>query len=558
MIVPTIARTPLVGYRWIVFALLGTGLISFALWVHHMFATGMPHLTASFFSAASMAVSIPAGVQVFSWIATLRSGNVQRTAPMWFMLGFVGVFVLGGLTGVMLAVVPFDWQAHDTYFVVAHLHYVLIGGMVFPVFAAIYHWAPLVSGRPLSDRMGKWSCGLMFAGVNLAFFPMHISGLLGMPRRVWTYADGIGLETWNLLSSIGAFVIASGVAVALVDLILHLRVAGRVDVNPWNAGTLEWLPQENQGLRSIPRVESREPLWDRPSLREEVGNGQHYLPHVATGCRETLVTHPVDASPQYILRVPGPSWLPMLAGLGTAAFFLLLTVKQFALAALGAAIALACIVRWLWESDPAPGDTLHAIGDGIYLPDYATGTTSHAWWATVVFMLVDGAIFASMAFAFFYLWTVAPAGWPPVPLRLPELSWSIAATVALAIAGMSMQIANRLLVQGRSRALFNSTHATGVILMWVSLLATLQALRVAGLQPAMHSFAAVTYTLTAWQGLHVLLLAVLSAYTAARSLTDRLDSRRRVTFDTQRLLWHYTVWQGVLVLLIVHSPRFLS
>ncbi|MET0536229.1 MAG: cbb3-type cytochrome c oxidase subunit I, partial [Steroidobacter sp.] len=213
MIVAAMARTPLVGYRWIVVAMLATGTISFALWVHHMFATGMPHLSLSFFSAASMAVAIPAGLQVFSWIATLWRGNVQRATPTYFLLGFFGVFVLGGLSGVMVAVVPYDWQVHDTYFIVAHLHYVLIGGMLFPVFAGIYYWAPLISGRRLSEKMGTWACAIMFIGVNLTFFPMHISGLLGMPRRVWTYASGYGLELFNLLSTIGAFVFALGIGI---------------------------------------------------------------------------------------------------------------------------------------------------------------------------------------------------------------------------------------------------------------------------------------------------------------------------------------------------------
>jgi cytochrome c oxidase subunit I+III len=373
---------------------------------------------------------------------------------------------------------------------------------------------------------------------------------------VWTYADGLGLEPWNLLSSIGAFVVAAGVAVVLIDLILHLRVAGRVDANPWNAGTLEWLPQENQGLRSIPRIESRNPLWDRPSLREEVDRGQHYLPQVATGERETLVTHPIDASPQYILRVPGPSWLPLLAGFGTAAFFLLLTVKQFVAAGIGAAIALVSLFRWLWGSDPAPGTKLHPIGDDIHLPDYASGTVSHAWWATVVLMLVDGAIFASLVFSFFYLWTVAPAGWPPVPLALPDATWSIATTVTVLMAGAAMVCANRLLRGNRTRPAFNSAHGVGLILLWGSLLCMLQSLRIVGLQPHEHSFPAVGYTLTAWQGLHVVLLTLMGGYVIARSSTGRLDAGRRVTFDTYRLLWHYSVWQGVIALAIINSPRF--
>ncbi|MGH8473573.1 MAG: cbb3-type cytochrome c oxidase subunit I, partial [Gammaproteobacteria bacterium] len=186
MIIPTMAGVPLVGYRWVVIALLGVGALSFGLWAHHMFAVGIGPLSMGLFSAASMAVAIPSGIQVFSWIATLWRGKVRLSVPMWFILAFFAIFVLGGLTGVMLAVVPFNWQAHDSYFVVAHLHYVLIGGMVFPLIAAFYYWAPTVSGRPLSERLGRWACGLMFLGFNVAFFPMHLTGLLGMPRRVYT------------------------------------------------------------------------------------------------------------------------------------------------------------------------------------------------------------------------------------------------------------------------------------------------------------------------------------------------------------------------------------
>jgi cytochrome c oxidase subunit I len=199
MIVPAMAHTPLVGYRLVVLAVVGTGFISFGLWAHHMFATGMPRLSLAFFSAASMAVTIPSGIQVFAWIATLAAATKVRLAtPMLFVLGFLFIFVLGGLTGVMVALVPFDWQAHDTYFIVAHLHYVLIGGMVFPLFGAFYFWAPFVSKKPLSERLGRWVFGLMFAGVNIAFFPMHVTGLAGMPRRVYTYSSALGVDGLNM------------------------------------------------------------------------------------------------------------------------------------------------------------------------------------------------------------------------------------------------------------------------------------------------------------------------------------------------------------------------
>jgi cytochrome c oxidase subunit I+III len=196
-----------------------------------MFAVGIGPLSMGLFSAASMAVAIPSGIQVFSWIATLWRGKVRLSAPMWFILAFFAIFVLGGLTGVMLAVVPFDWQAHDSYFVVAHLHYVLIGGMVFPLFAAFYYWAPTVSGRPLSERLGRWACGLMFVGFNVAFFPMHITGLLGMPRRVYTYPEGLGWDGMNLASTLGAFILAAGILLVLIDIALHVRISGKVNAN---------------------------------------------------------------------------------------------------------------------------------------------------------------------------------------------------------------------------------------------------------------------------------------------------------------------------------------
>jgi cytochrome c oxidase subunit I+III len=554
MIVPTMAQRPLVGYKWIVMALIATGAVSFALWVHHMFAVGMPHLSAGLFSAASMTVAIPAGIQVFAWIATLRTGRVRLDTPMWFLLGFFGVFVLGGLTGVMLAAVPFDWQAHDTYFVVAHLHYVLIGGMVFPVMAAIYYWAPMVSGRQLSARMGKWACGLMFGGVNLAFFPMHISGMLGMPRRVWTYSSDLGWDIWNLLSTAGAFVLAAGIALVLLDLVLHLRPAGKVNANPWNAGTLEWLPMDNYAVRSIPRVASRDPLWQNPKLREEVDGGQHYLPGLATGTRETIVTSAVDARPEYLLRLPGPSWLPVIAGVGTAVFFFALTVKQMPVAAASALIALVAILRWLWEGDPPPAHHLYDVGGGVRLADHVTGSRSHAWWAMVVLMLVNGTVFASLAFAFFYLWTVGTEGWPPAGTFPPAAGWSWAA-VSAGVAGHVLANAGRKALRGHAGAVFDLLLVGGVLASWIAFAASVLAMTAAGIAPQAHAFGATIHALLGWQGLHVALVTLMCSYTIARRWRGMLDARRRSTFDNTWLMWHFTAAQGLLLLAIVHGPR---
>jgi cytochrome c oxidase subunit I+III len=406
--------------------------------------------------------------------------------------------------------------------------------------------------------MGKWACALMFIGVNLTFFPMHIAGLLGMPRRVWTYADTLGWDAWNLASSLGAFVLAAGVLIVMLDLLLHLRPAGKVDANPWNAGTLEWLPLDNYAVRSIPHVGSREPLWDRPTLRAEVDSGQHYLPGVATGTRETIVTSPIDAKPQYLLRLPGPGWAPVLAGVGTAVFFLALTVKWFVVAALGALLAFVSLFKWLWASDPAPSGRLYDIGGGIRLPDYATGSTSHAWWSMIVLALVDGAVFASLAFSFFYLWTVAPDSWPPAGLESPAAgaSWAAAAGWCACAAGVTL--AHRVLRRFESWPALTFTLAATLAAAWLALWANYSALWASGARPAAHAYAAVTYTLLAWQAVHVVLVTLMIAYTLARAWAGKLDARRRVTFDNTRIMTLYTAAQGLAALLVIQSPQWLG
>jgi cytochrome c oxidase subunit I+III len=547
MVIATMARVPLAGYRWVVGSMIATGVISFLLWVHHMFAIGMPHHLASLFSAASMLVAIPAGIQVVAWLLTMHRGRMTRAAPTWFILGFFGIFVLGGLTGVMVAVVPYDWQVHDTYFVVAHLHYVLLGGLVFPMFAAIYYWAPMVSGRMLSERIARWACALLFVGVNLTFFPMHIAGLLGMPRRVWTYLPGLGWELPNLIASLGAAVLASGFALAFADILRRVRLAAHVDVNPWNAPTLEWLPLGNFGTRSIPRIDSREPLWNHPGLRREVDAGQHYLPGLATGTRETIVTSPRNARPEYILRLPGPSWLPFAAGLGTAAFFFFLTVKLFVPAGLAAAVTLFCLLRWAWSTDPAPGDKLHTIGDGIGLPDAMTGPRSHAWWAVVVFLIVDGAILASLLFSWFYL-AAGAIEWPPAGGAAPAAGWSALAALGWIASSATIEYATRML-RGMRRRMHAATTALGIVLLGGAFAVMAHALESTGVEPATHSFGAMAHTLFYWQAVHVAVAVLMGLFVLARIWRGLVDHQHRATFDHARLFVHYTAAQGMLMLL---------
>src|SRR6056297_1715531 len=270
-ILPTFVGKPLFAYGFVVASVIAMGFISFGLWAHHMFATGLPVLSLTLFSVASTMVAIPTGVQIFCFIATLTLGRPRLTVPMLFILGFLFVFILGGFTGVMLASVPFNWQAHDSYFVVAHLHYVLVGGMVFPLFAAFYYWSPHFTGRMMSERLGKWAFWLIFIGFNVAFLTMHLTGLRGMPRRVATYPEGIGWDRLNLLSTLGAYLLAAGVALFLLDFLRSRHLGKPAGTNPWGAPTMEWLfGPENPGynFRAIPPVSGREPLWDQPELTD--------------------------------------------------------------------------------------------------------------------------------------------------------------------------------------------------------------------------------------------------------------------------------------------------
>jgi cytochrome c oxidase subunit I+III len=458
-----------------------------------------------------------------------------------------------------VAVVPFDLQVHDTYFVVAHLHYVLIGGMVFPLFGAFYYWAATASSKLLSERLGRWVFGLMFVGFNLTFFPMHITGLLGMPRRVYTYPAEMGWDTLNLLSTAGAYVLAAAVLLLLIDLALNFRPsASQKAENPWNAGTLEWLPNGLYQARSIPVVESREPLWDQPNLAEDVVAGRYFLPGTATGRRETIVTSPVDARPQYLLLMPGPSWLTLLAALGTAAFFLLLTVKLVVPALICGVFAVAMVIAWTWELDPGPAYPPQDIGAGIKLPVYATGPTSHSWWATVVLLLVDGVLFSSLLFSYLYLWIVNLEGWPPEEVRIPPLLWPAIAAILLVASGIAMGYANSALSPERSRGQW--AMRSGVVLATLLMLAALGIafydLWQTGLRPTQHAYGATVYAILGYQGLHMAALLVMACFVLARSLSGLLDALRCASFDNTRLLWYYTVGQGLVALATIHLfPR---
>ena len=540
MIVATVARAELVGYRLIVLAMLATGFISFGVWAHHMFAIGMPPMSNGFFSAASMAVSVPAGIQVFSWIATIAIGRRSSSTPALFVLGALLVFVTGGLTGVMVAMVPFDWQAHDSYFVVAHLHYVLIGGMVFPLFAAFYYWIPMVSKRALSERLGKWVFGLMFVGMNVAFMPMHLAGLMGMPRRVYTYLPDRGWDLPNLVSTVGAFMLAAGVLLFLIDLARNFRLApGQGNAgNVFGGGSLEWLPSGLYSTRSIPVVRSREPLWDQPGLADEVEAGRYFLPNSATGRRETIVTSPLLAEPQYLQIMPGPSAWPIAAAVFTAGFFLALTVQAYLFGAVSGVLAVACTLCWLWEADREISEPSADIGAGIRVPTYVTGRHSHGWWAMIILLVVIGMIFAMALFSLLFLLGNQPTYWTPPP-PLAE-GWTLYALHGTAI-GAALA-ARPALATGPARAgalLLAATLATAVA-GWGDWRAW-----TAVLEPQQSGQGAAVYALFALHGMLVGIAILMAGFVGARIVESSLSRPRANTVDLSALFIGYTAAQGL-------------
>ncbi|MQB01020.1 MAG: cytochrome c oxidase subunit I [Actinobacteria bacterium] len=349
-ILPTWSRRRIVGYTWIVVAELSTALIGFGVWVHHMFATGLPQITLSFISLASFMVAIPSGVQVFAWLATLVAGRPVLRTPMLYVLGFIATFVIGGVTGVMFAAIPLDQQLHDSMFVVAHLHYVLVGGALFPIFGALYHWLPKMTGRMLSERLGKISFWLTFIGFNLSMFPLHILGLLGQPRRTYTYQEGLGWEPYNLISTIGTFILAAGLLTTFYNWYMSLRRGEPAGNDPWRGETLEWAttsPPPHHNFDHIPTVRSREPAWDQPDLADgaqPIEQGGHPL----TEGHITLSTSVLDARPQAVVHMPHSTPWPLYLTIAMTILFTGMLVSSILIVALGGVTTTGALFGWFW------------------------------------------------------------------------------------------------------------------------------------------------------------------------------------------------------------------
>ncbi len=346
MLIIAFSRRRVFGYTALALSMVSIGFVSFGLWVHHMFATPLPQIGQSFFTAASVIIAVPTGVQIFCWIAALATGRPRLEVPLVFVLGFFGTFIIGGLTGVMLASVPLDTQVHDTFFVVAHLHYVLIGGSVFPLMGALHFWFPKMTGRLLHGRTSWLTFWLFFVGFNLTFFPLHILGLNGMPRRVYTYAPSTHWGPLNMLATIGAFVLGLGVLSFLINVVRSLRHGEVAGDDPWHADSLEWTttsPPPRYNFAHLPTVTSRAPAWDDRDAPVVTG--------LRTDRTEQLTTTTFDATPDHRLVLPGDSIWPLALAVATGVGFIVAIFTPWGVV-IGAALAAPSLIAWFWPKPP--------------------------------------------------------------------------------------------------------------------------------------------------------------------------------------------------------------
>jgi cytochrome c oxidase subunit 1 len=352
-ILPVFSRKPLFGYSIVVFSGIAIGFLGWGVWAHHMFASGLGPVAVSAFGLSTMLIAIPTGVKIFNWLATVWGGAVRLRTPMLFALGFIAQFTVGGLSGVMHSIVPSDTQQTDTYFVVAHFHYVLFGGLVFAVFGGFYYWWPKVFAKMLNEKMGKLNFWLMVIGFNLTFFPMHFLGFEGQPRRTYTYPSGMGWDTMNLLATVGAFIIATSVLVFLVNVIYTTRRGERVSHDPWDGRTLEWStpsPPPEYNFAVVPVVTSLDDYWHRKYTEDDEGR----LVKLPAGGADYDAEHvPSGFDPQGV-HMPSPSYWPLIFALALPIMGYGFVFKNWYLLAAGVIVGLFGLNGWAIEPSTAP------------------------------------------------------------------------------------------------------------------------------------------------------------------------------------------------------------
>jgi cytochrome c oxidase subunit I+III len=547
-LLPVFAGRPLAGYRAVVVAVIAMGFLSFGLWVHHMYTVGIPHLALGFFSAASGLVAIPTAIQIFAWLATLSHGRPRFSIPMLYVFGFLFIFVLGGLTGVMLAMVPFDWQAHDTHFVVAHLHYVLVGGFVFPVLAAAYYWMPHITGRVPLHHLSKAAFWLIFIGFNVTFFIMHLTGLRGMPRRVHTYWQEPGIEIFNLISSIGGFVMTMGFGLVLLDFVLQFRFGRPFRRDPWRAATLDWAmptPPASYNFASLPHVDQRADRLDIRSIGRELAAGEGYLGFVREDRMETLGVEVSSGRLAQLIELPRQSYLPLVSALATGSFFVAFLAQAYWLAPFSMALVTVLFLFWTRGTGNTRDIGSVPVGRGAVAPPHYETPNAPSALAMMLTLAADATLYASLLFGGLFLWVSAP-DWPTG--QTPDLGMAASALVVLALALAAVAAYLSLRAAGRDSLPWllgaaGSQLVATLVLGWMASTGT----------PARadHALSATVFAVLFYAALHCLLGVVFALYGAWRVLAGRVSERRIVDLQIGGYFHAYTAAAGLIAILFV-------
>jgi cytochrome c oxidase subunit I+III len=555
-IVPALSGRPIAGYRLHVVAFVTIGFVSFGLWIHHMYATGLPIMGMNFFVAASMVITIPSGIQIVSWIVTLWRGTPRLEPPLLFVVGFILLFVLGGITGIMIASVPFDWQVHDTHFIVAHFHYVLFGGVVFPIFAAAYFWFPKLTGRRLRAGLGRLHFWLTFVGFNLTFGTLHVAGLQGMPRRVYTYPAEVAWTAANALASAGAALMGLGVLLFFVNLALSARRGEPAGENPWGASTLEWSvasPPPAWNFQTIPVVRGREPLWESPppeAAAPELG-WRSALAHPDVPRRETPITTALDAEPDHLAILPGPSPWPLWTALAVTVAFAGAMLDLWLVPAGGLLTGL-CLLGW--HRRPRERDPIAAPHAAGMLPAAARGR-SVVWSGMAVFVLIEATGASALLVSYFYL-RLGVERWPPPGVELPSLTAPSIALVLLLASVVPMALAERAARRDRgARPLLLLPAAALGALGYAAL--TVWELSTLPFRWHHHAYGSIVFTVSGYQVLHAIVILALAAVLWVGWRRDGPSPRGRAGLEALALYWYFVAGSSALVFVAVELSPWL-